>query len=83
MSIKVIKSSFLFFLFFSKIVIYRYLSEINSMDFCYMIKTYDILIFVETKTGEFDEIKLSGGYSYYAKHRKKKLNEFGWYNNHF
>lgn len=53
------------------------------MDFCYMIKTYDILIFVETKTGEFDEIKLSGGYSYYAKHRKKKLNEFGWYNNHF
>jgi hypothetical protein len=66
MSIKVIKSSFLFFLFFSKIVIYRYLSEINSMDFCYMIKTYDILIFVETKTDEFDEIKLPNVCSYHG-----------------
>lgn len=53
------------------------------MDFCCRNNKYDILIFVETKTGEFDEIKLSGGYSYYAKHRNNFLNEFGWYNNHF
>ena len=46
-------------------------SKLLNPDFCYMIKQYDILIFVETKTGEFDEIKLSGGYSYYAKHRKQ------------
>ena len=36
-----------------------------------MIKKYDILIFVETKTDEFDEINLPGGYSYHVKHRKK------------
>jgi len=36
------------------------------MNFCYMIKKYDILIFVETKTGEFDEIKLPDVYSYHA-----------------
>jgi len=34
-----------------------------------MIKKYDILIFVETKTDEFDEINLPGGYSYHVKHR--------------
>lgn len=62
MSIKVIKSSFLL----STIVIYRYLSEINSMDFCYMIKNYDILIFVETKTDAFDEIKLPDVFSYHG-----------------
>jgi hypothetical protein len=33
-----------------------------------MIKDYDILIFVETKTDEFDEINLPGGYSYHVKH---------------
>ena len=36
------------------------------MDFCYMIKTYDILIFVETKTDEFDEIKLPNVCSYHG-----------------
>ena len=43
---------------------------LNS-DFCYMIKKYDILIFVATKTEEFDEINLPCGYSYHVKHRKK------------
>jgi hypothetical protein len=36
-----------------------------------MIKKYDILIFVEIKTDEFDEINLPSGYSYHVKHRKK------------
>jgi len=38
-----------------------------------MIKKYDILIFVETKTDEFDEINLPGGYSLPCKTSKKKL----------
>ena len=35
-----------------------------------MIKKYDILIFVEIKTDEFDEINLPSGYSYHVKQRK-------------
>jgi hypothetical protein len=42
-----------------------------------MIKKYDILIFVETKTDEFDEINLPGGYSYHVKHRKKIIRKSG------
>jgi len=48
-------------------------SKLLNPDFCYMIKKYDILIFVETKTDEFDEINLSGGYSLPCKTSKKKL----------
>jgi hypothetical protein len=44
-------------------------SKLLNSDFGYMIKKYDILIFVETKTDEFDEIKLPGGYSSHVKHR--------------
>ena len=36
-------------------------SKLLNSDICYMIKKYDILIFVETKTDEFDEINLPGG----------------------
>jgi hypothetical protein len=32
---------------------------------------YDVLIFTETKTDEFDELKLPEEYTYFAKHRKK------------
>jgi len=57
--------------------------KLLNPDFCCMIKQYDILIFVETKNDEFDEINLPGGYSYYAKHRNFiVLKEIGWYNNH-
>jgi hypothetical protein len=42
-----------------------------------MIKKYDILIFVETKTDEFDENNLPG-----VKQRIFVYKEIGWYNNH-
>ena len=45
-------------------------SKLLNPDFCYMIKKYDILIFVEIKTDEFDEINLPSGYSYRVKQRK-------------
>jgi hypothetical protein len=35
-----------------------------------MIEKYDILIFIETKTDEIDEINLPGGYSFHVKHRE-------------
>ena len=38
-------------------------SKLLNSDICYMIKKYDILIFVDTKTDKFDEINLPGGYS--------------------
>jgi hypothetical protein len=41
-------------------------------DFDLLIKSYDVLIFTETKTDEFDELKLPEEYTYFAKHRKKK-----------
>jgi hypothetical protein len=40
-------------------------------DFDLLIKSYDVLIFTETKTDEFDELKLPEKYTYFAKHRKK------------
>jgi hypothetical protein len=40
-------------------------------DFDLLIKSYDVLIFIETKTDEFDELKLLEEYTYFAKHRKK------------
>ena len=52
-------------------------SKLLNSDICYMIKKYDILIFVETKTDEFDEINLPGGYSYHVKHRKKIIRKSG------
>ena len=45
--------------------------------FCYMIKKYDILIFVETKTDEFNEINLPGGYSYHVADRKFFIRKSG------
>jgi hypothetical protein len=42
------------------------------------IKSYDVLIFTETKTDEFDELKLPEEYTYFAKDRKKlKKNQAG------
>ena len=38
-------------------------------DFDLLIKSYDVLIFTETKTDEFDELKLPDEYTYFAKHR--------------
>ena len=40
-------------------------------DFDLLIKSYDVLIFTETKTDEFDELKLPEEYTYFAKHRTK------------
>ena len=48
-------------------------SKLLNPDICYMIEKYDILIFVETKTDEIDEINLPGGYSFHVKHREKKF----------
>ena len=52
-------------------------SKLLNSDFGYMIKKYDILIFVETKTDEFDENNLPG-----VKQRIFFYKEIGWYNNH-
>jgi hypothetical protein len=43
-------------------------SKLLNSDISYMIKKYDILIFVETKTDEFDENNLPGGFPYHVKH---------------
>jgi hypothetical protein len=40
-------------------------------DFETLINNYDILVLVETKTDEYDNIKLPNEYACYAKHRKK------------
>ena len=40
-------------------------------DFDLLIKSYDVLIFTETKTDEFDELKLPEEYTYFVKHRKQ------------
>ena len=40
-------------------------------DFELLIKKDDILIFVETKTDEFDHLDLPDEYTFFAKHRKK------------
>jgi hypothetical protein len=40
-------------------------------DFDLSITSYDVLIFTETKTDEFDELKLPEEYTYFAKDRKK------------
>jgi len=44
-------------------------SKLLNSDISYMIKKYDILIFVEAKTDEFDENNLPGGFPYHVKHR--------------
>jgi exonuclease III len=41
------------------------------------IKSYDVLIFTETKTDEFDELKLPEEYTYFAKHRQKMKKKSG------
>ena len=46
-------------------------SKLLNPDFDLLIKSYDVLIFTETKTDEFDELKLPEEYTYFAKHRKK------------
>lgn len=46
-------------------------SKLLNPDFVNLIKSYDILIFTETKTDELDDLKLPNEYSFYAKHRKK------------
>jgi hypothetical protein len=38
-----------------------------------LIKSYDVLIFTETKTDQFDE--LPEEYTYFAKHRKKMTSD--------
>jgi hypothetical protein len=42
-------------------------SKLLNPDFDLLIKSYDVLIFTETKTDEFDELKLPEEYTYFAK----------------
>ena len=51
--------------------VYGIRSKLLNPDFELLIKKYDILVFAETKTDEFDELKLPEDYTYFAKHRKK------------
>ena len=44
-------------------------SKLLNPDFDLLIKSYDVLIFTETKTDEFDELKLSEEYTYFAKNK--------------
>ena len=46
-------------------------------DFALLIKSYDVLIFTETKTDEFDELKLPEEYTYFAKYRNLKKKKSG------
>ena len=46
-------------------------SKLLNPDFELFIKRYDIIVFVETKTNEFDELKLPNDYDYFIKNRKK------------
>jgi hypothetical protein len=46
-------------------------------DFDLLIKSYDVLIFTETKTDEFDELKLPEDYTYFAKQREKNHKNSG------
>ncbi|CAG2254109.1 unnamed protein product [Mytilus edulis] len=46
-------------------------SKLLNPDFATLIKSYDILIFTETKTDDLDDLKLPHDYTFYAKHRKK------------
>ena len=46
-------------------------SKLLNPNFDLLIKSYDVLIFTETNTDEFDELKLTEEYTYFAKHRKK------------
>ena len=45
-------------------------SKLLNPDFDLLIKSYDVLIFTETKTDEFDELKLSEEYTYFAKNKR-------------
>jgi GR25 family glycosyltransferase involved in LPS biosynthesis len=45
-------------------------SKLLNSDFETLINNYDILVLVETKTDEYDNIKLPNEYACYAKHRK-------------
>jgi exonuclease III len=50
-------------------------SKLLNPDFETLINNYDILVLVETKTDEYNNIKLPNEYACYAKHRiffKKK-----------
>ena len=44
-------------------------SKLLNPDFDLLIKSYDILIFTETKADEFDELELPEEYTYFAKYR--------------
>ena len=46
-------------------------SKLLNPDFELFINKYDIIVFVETKTDEFDELKLPDDYNYFIKNRKK------------
>ena len=52
-------------------------SKLLNPDFDLLIKSYDVLFFTETKTDEFDELKLPEEYTYFAKHRKKSKKQSG------
>jgi hypothetical protein len=46
-------------------------------DFDLLIKSYDVLIFTETKTDEFDELKLPEEYTLQNTEKKFRKNQAG------
>jgi hypothetical protein len=51
-------------------------------DFDLLIKSYDVLIFTETKTDEFDELKLPEEYTSFAKHQNQDSKVWTLYQKH-
>ena len=45
-------------------------SKLLNPDFNLLIKQYDILVFTETKTDNYDVLELPNDYTFYVKHRK-------------
>jgi hypothetical protein len=52
-------------------------SKLLNPDFETLINNYDILVLVETKTDEYDNIKLPNEYACYVKHRKLFIKKSG------
>jgi hypothetical protein len=53
-------------------------SKLLNPDFASLIENYDIVVFQETKTDEFDQLLLPKDYSFRAKHRTKFPKKVGW-----
>ena len=45
--------------------------KLLNLDFINLIKSYELLVFTESKLGAFDELEIPSDYSYFSKIRKK------------